>query len=174
MIRLPAGLDGAEEERLIAGLVRRVTGERRAEAAGGDAALARRAERLADAYVDGVRPTSVTWSPRMRRRYGSCTPSTRTIRISRELAAAPAYVVDHVLVHELAHLVVADHSPAFHAILDRHPEGARADGWLEGFAAGRLRAASVAGPGDGTVDDADPIAEGAVDGADAVDGGALG
>lgn len=144
VLRLPAGLATTEEERLIAGLVRKVVGAERAAAAGGDAALAARAAELADRYVDGVRPTSVTWSSRMRQRYGSCTPSTGTIRISRDLATAPAYVLDHVLVHELAHLVVADHSPAFRAILARHPDGARADGWLDGFRAGQLAASAGA------------------------------
>jgi len=73
VVRLPAGLPPAEEERLIDGLVRKVTGRLHAAAAGGDAGLARRAQELADRYLDGVRPSSVVWSARMERRYGSCT-----------------------------------------------------------------------------------------------------
>ena len=35
-----------------------------------------------------------------------------------------------MLVHELAHLVVADHSAAFHALVDRYPKAERARGFL--------------------------------------------
>ncbi len=155
VVRLPAGLPADEEERIVAGLVRKVTGASRAAARGGDAALERRAAELADRYLDGVRPSSVRWSGRMQRRYGSCSPTARTIRISRELASAPTYVLDHVLVHELAHLVVADHGPRFHELVARHPDAARATGWLEGYTAGRLAAsADVDGrEGEALVDD---------------------
>jgi predicted metal-dependent hydrolase len=142
VVRLPAGLAREEEERLIGGLVRKVTGRVQAQSLGGDAALQARAEELADRYLDGVRPSSVRWSARMQRRYGSCTPATGEIRISQQLATAPRWVLDSVLVHELAHLVVADHSPAFRELVARYPESERARGWLEGFTAGQLAGGS--------------------------------
>jgi hypothetical protein len=144
IVRLPAGLDRDEEERLIDGLVRKVTRRIQAEALGGDEALQARAEELADRYVDGVRPTSVRWSARMSHRYGSCTVGTGEIRVSDQLATAPRWVLDAVLVHELAHLVVPDHSPAFHALVARFPRADRARGWLEGFSAGQLAAGRAA------------------------------
>jgi predicted metal-dependent hydrolase len=144
VVRLPAGLPSDEEERLIGGLMRKVTGRAQAQALGGDAALLARAVQLADRYLDGVHPTAVRWSPRMQRRYGSCSPATGEIRISDRLASAPRWVLDAVLVHELAHLLVADHSPAFHALVARFPEAERARGWLEGFTAGQLAAGSPA------------------------------
>lgn len=140
VVRLPAGLPAADEERTIATLVAKVLGRQRSVARGGDTALQARAERLADRYLDGVRPTSVRWSTRMARRYGSCTPATGEIRISDRLANAPDHVLDAVLVHELAHLVVADHSPRFRDLVARYPQAERARGWLEGFAAGQLAA----------------------------------
>ena len=42
----------------------------------------------------------------------------------------PGWVVDAVVVHELAHLVEANHSPAFHALADRFPRQERATGFL--------------------------------------------
>lgn len=139
VVQLPAGLPAVEEDRLIRQLVDRVSGRARAVTAGGDEALRRRAEGLADRFVDGVRARSVAWSSRMKRRWGSCTPGDGTIRISDELAAFPDYVLDYVLVHELAHLHVPDHSPAFHAIVERFPDADRARGFLDGvrFAEGR-------------------------------------
>lgn len=167
MVRLPAGLPRAEEERLVVDLVRKVTGAVRAETRGGDAALERRAAALADRYLDGVRPSSVRWSGRMRRRFASCTPADGSIRVSRELASAPTFVLDHVLVHELAHLQVADHGPDFHALVQRYPQAARATGWLEGYTAGRLAAASVRADAETAA-----LVTGAIED-DAVDDGAL-
>jgi predicted metal-dependent hydrolase len=140
VVRLPAGLDPREEERLMRRVVDAVVGRSAAESLGGDDELRRRAERLADRFLDGVRPTSVRWSTRMRRLYGSCSPGRGDIRISARLATAPRYVLDAVLVHELAHLVHPDHSAAFHRLVARYPDADRARGWLEGFAAGQLAA----------------------------------
>ncbi|MEX1177620.1 MAG: M48 family metallopeptidase [Nitriliruptor sp.] len=154
VVRLPLGISRAEEERLIAGLVHKVTGASRAASRRSDADLERRAARLADRYLDGIRASSVSWSSRMRRRYGSCTPAEGTIRISRELASAPDYVLDHVLLHELVHLRVPGHGADFHELLDRHPDARRASGWLEGYAAGRLAAGTEPdAAGDDLVDD---------------------
>jgi hypothetical protein len=153
VVRLPAGLAPAEEERLIDSLLRKVTGRSRAASLGGDAALARRAAQLADDYLDGVRPSRISWSGRMARRYGSCTPADGTVRISRDVASFPAYVRDYVILHELAHLVVADHSPSFHDLLGRFPDATRARGFLEGYTAGRLAAGTPdPEPPDGAVD----------------------
>lgn len=66
------------------------------------------------------------------RRWGSC--STRGIvRVNWRLAMAPDFVRRSVVAHEVAHLVHFDHSPAFHALLDRLFEGtiAEADRWLK-------------------------------------------
>jgi hypothetical protein len=47
----------------------------------------------------------------------------------------PGYVVDYVLLHELAHLLVPDHGPRFWALLEAYPRTERARGYLEGVAA---------------------------------------
>ena len=39
-------------------------------------------------------------------------------------------MLDHVIVHELAHLVVPNHSPAFDALVQRNPLTERAIGYL--------------------------------------------
>lgn len=142
VVRLPAGLPAAEEERMIDGLVRKVTARLRSEALGGDEELSRRAGVLADRYLDGVRPSAVRWSSRMARQLGSCTPATGEIRISRRIAAYPSWVRDYILVHELAHLVVPGHSAAFHELVARYPHAERARGWIDGHEAGLLAAAT--------------------------------
>jgi predicted metal-dependent hydrolase len=46
----------------------------------------------------------------------------------------PEWVVDYVLLHELAHLLVPGHGPAFWAMLESYPRLERARGYLEGVA----------------------------------------
>lgn len=132
VVQLPAGMEAGAEAALVDQLVSRVSGRDRAERVAGDQALAERARGLAEQYLDGVQPASVTWSGRMRRRWGSCTPADGTIRISRAVAAFPGWVLDYVLVHELAHLQEPGHGARFHALLARYPHAERARGFLEG------------------------------------------
>ncbi len=123
-VQAPAGIDADELDRHIEELVGRL--ERRYQASSVD--LDDRAAVLARRYGLPL-PERVTWAEQ-RARWGSCTPSTGHIRISTRLAAWPPWVLDYVLVHELAHLVHADHSPAFQALVDRYPKAERARGFL--------------------------------------------
>jgi predicted metal-dependent hydrolase len=47
----------------------------------------------------------------------------------------PEYVIDYVLLHELAHLLVPGHGPRFWRLLEGYPRTERARGFLEGVAA---------------------------------------
>ncbi len=123
-VQAPAGIDADELDRHIEELVGRL--ERRYQASSVD--LPDRAAVLARRYGLPL-PEQVTWAEQ-RARWGSCTPSTGHIRISTRLAAWPPWVLDYVLVHELAHLVHADHSAPFHALVDRYPKAERARGFL--------------------------------------------
>ena len=50
-------------------------------------------------------------------RWGSCSPHNRTIRYSWRVIMAPHAVVDYLAAHEVAHLVHADHSPAYWSVV---------------------------------------------------------
>ena len=91
--------------------------------------VAARARRLARDH-DLPRPRSVRWVDNMRQRWGSCTPEDGSIRVSARLAAYPTWVLDYVLVHEIAHLVVANHGPEHDALVDRFSYAERARGFL--------------------------------------------
>ena len=78
-------------------------------------------------------PSSVRWAAQ-NTRWGSCTSADRTIRISSHLERAPQYVIDAVIVHELAHLLRSDHGREFRSLIARYPDNARADAFLAGMA----------------------------------------
>lgn len=143
VVQVPAGIPAAEESALVHDLVSRVLRRDAVDRFGGDVALAQRAVAVADRWLDGVRATEVRFSHRMDQRWGSCTPGRGTIRIASQVAAFPDYVVDGVLVHELAHLVVPGHGRDFHRLVDRYPHRDRADAFLEGVRRG-LASALVA------------------------------
>ena len=86
--------------------------------------------------MDGVRPASIRWVTNQNKRWGSCSNATGDIRISHRLRAVPEWVLDATIVHELAHLVHADHSPRFHAVANRHPRQQDALIFLEGYSLG--------------------------------------
>ena len=141
VVQLPARMTRAEEAQWVERMVRRVlAGERRRLKSDED--LLARAARLASTYLDGkATPAAVRWVDNQQRRWGSCTPEDGTIRLSRRLANAPDYVVDYVLLHELAHLIEPGHGPAFAALMAGYPKLERAEGYLEG-----VEAATSAGP----------------------------
>jgi predicted metal-dependent hydrolase len=126
-ISIPAAMTAADEERWVAEMVRRM--ERRTATDGID--LAARAAALADRY--GLpRPRAIRWVDNQEWRWGSCTPSDRTIRISSRLVGEPGWVLDYVIVHELAHLSVPRHDRRFWALVRRYPRAERAHGFLMG------------------------------------------
>lgn len=115
----------------------------------GDTELAARAEWLSEQYLGGrARPASVRWVTNQNTRWGSCTPAEGSIRLSHRLKGMPEYVVDYVLLHELAHLLVPGHGRRFWELLEAYPRTERARGYLEGVvAAGRLPHLPGAGTG---------------------------
>lgn len=134
VVAIPARFTRAEEEHWVAEMTRRVVASEQRRRPG-DAELAARADRLAAAYLPpGVRPASITWVTNQGRRWGSCTPAQRTIRISHRVQSMPSWVIDYVVVHELAHLVVRGHGPEFWRIVESYPHTERARGFLHGVA----------------------------------------
>lgn len=116
-------------------LVERLMTQRPSTVAG-DAALEARVAVLADLYNDGITPSSVRWVGNQRSRWASCSPGTREIRVSSRLRQCPDWVIDAVLVHELAHLQEAGHGPAFWEIANRHPRQGESALFLEGYSLG--------------------------------------
>jgi hypothetical protein len=135
VVQIPARLRGRERVAFVDDLVVRLLTQR-PQSSAGDATLEERAVVLAELYNDGVLPSSVRWVNNQQARWASCSPASREIRVSSRLRQCPEWVIDAVLVHELAHLQEADHSTQFYAIADRHPRQVDSALFLEGYALG--------------------------------------
>jgi predicted metal-dependent hydrolase len=134
VVLLPARMTKADEQHWVTTMVRRLE-RSEARRRPSDAELARRAERLSERYLEGLaRPVSVRWVDNQHQRWGSCTPADKAIRLSRRMQGMPEWVVDYVLLHELAHLLERGHTRTFWRLVDRFPKAERAKGFLEGVA----------------------------------------
>jgi predicted metal-dependent hydrolase len=149
VVLIPARFSRADEQLWVGRMVGRLTAPLSGRRANPDAALCARAKTLSSRYFRGrARPTTVVWVSVMRTRWASCTPADGTIRVSSRLAQMPSWVLDYVLVHELAHLLVPGHGPDFWALVNRYPRTERARGYLDG-----VSSAANLGIAEGAVDD---------------------
>ena len=126
---VPASMPDAERRRWA-----EVMGRRLRRGAGrtprGDEGLMERAAALNRRYFDGRLRWKAIGYAEMNHQWGSCSFTEGTIRIARRAAAFPDWVVDYLLMHELAHLEQSDHGPAFHALEELYPLAERARGYL--------------------------------------------
>ncbi|MDQ6934731.1 MAG: M48 family metallopeptidase [Actinomycetota bacterium] len=134
VVMIPARFTRAEEAEWVRTMLGRLErSEARQQRT--DDQLAQRAVELSRDYLDAeARPNSVRWVSNMNSRWGSCTTVEGTIRLSDRLQPMPAWVVDYVLLHELAHLLEPSHNQRFWQWVDRYPRAERAKGYLEGVA----------------------------------------
>ena len=139
IVSLPAHLDPVLRQQTIDWLVRRLLTRYPPKPDMGDDALLARAIALSERHLIGVRPSSVRWVTNQTARWGSCSYYSGEIRISHRLRAVPDWVLDSVLVHELAHLTYPDHSPAFHRFANQYPRHEEAGVFLAGYELGLAR-----------------------------------
>ncbi|WP_198664080.1 M48 metallopeptidase family protein [Jiangella endophytica] len=160
VVCLPSRLSKAEERRWVQVMLDRLAAQEKRRRPSDEGLLAR-AGGLSRKYLGGrATPTSVRWSSTQRARWGSCTPSDGSIRLSSRLQGLPTWVIDYVLVHELAHLLVNDHGPEFWALVGTYPRAERARGFLDGYshAAGAAPSGDADETGDGDEDDVAEVA----------------
>ncbi|MCW2632754.1 MAG: hypothetical protein JWR88_1716 [Pseudonocardia sp.] len=139
VVFIPGWMSKAEERRWVDEMVQRLQrseARKRSPARTSDDALLTRSRQLSRRYLGGkAEPAVVRWVAPMRTRWASCTPSEGTIRVSNRLRDAPAWVLDYVLVHELAHLIAPGHDETFWALVRSYPRTERAMGYLQGLSA---------------------------------------
>src|SRR5919112_3483534 len=135
VVMIPASLSRKEEAEWVQTMVARLERSERRRCPSDDSLL-QRALGLSDRYLGGLAtPESVRWVENQKSRWGSCTPNDRTIRLSARLQGMPGWVIDYVLVHELAHLLEPGHDERFWAWVNRYPRAEQAKGYLQGWSA---------------------------------------
>ena len=96
-----------------------------------DAELQQRAKELNKKYFGGrLSWEEIKYVTNQNKRYGSCSPASKRIRLNHRLAKMPKFVRDYVIVHELAHLEQANHGPKFWELVYQYPLTERARGYL--------------------------------------------
>lgn len=138
VVLIPDRFSRAEETEWVARMLARLAA-REERIRRTDSELLVRARRLIARYLPDqagdIVPASVRWVTNQNGRWGSCTPDDRTIRISHRIQEMPDWVIDYVLLHELAHLAVPSHNADFWELVNRYPKAERARGYLEGISA---------------------------------------
>jgi predicted metal-dependent hydrolase len=141
IILAPQRITDRELDSIARGLVTRL--DKRQSLQRSDDELERRAHELTKIYLGTTLSilcpagVSIRWVTNQNTRWGSCTPTQGTIRISHRLQGVPDYVLDAVLLHELVHLIESGHNPRFYSFMDRYPEHEKANAFLAGFLHGQ-------------------------------------
>jgi len=135
VVSIPARMSKADEREMVPQMVAKIRAQEAAATMSEETLHARVDELLTELAPEiTLRPSAINWRG-MRERWGSCTGTDRTIRISDRLKGAPDYVVDYVLFHEAIHLQHFDHGPEFKALLARFPLENQAEAYLSGYEA---------------------------------------
>lgn len=131
VVYLPTGLSEAEEQHWVERMRAKLEQQNLRRALKTDEALRERAEELNRELFGGkLTIAEIRFVTNQNHRYGSCTPATATIRISHRLSDMPTWVLDYVIVHELAHLIEPNHSARFWKLVNRYKLTERARGFL--------------------------------------------
>lgn len=80
---------------------------------------------------DAIPPLIAKWEPiigvkieryfvqRMKTKWGSCSPATRSIRLNTDLAKKPPECLEYIVVHEMVHLLEPSHNNRFISLMDQ-------------------------------------------------------
>lgn len=67
----------------------------------------------------GVKPSSISYKATISK-WGCCHTRSKRIMFSAYLLLLPEWCIEHVVVHELAHIIVPNHSAKFYAVMDKY------------------------------------------------------
>ncbi len=130
VIHIPAKMSQREEREWTQRMKERIAKKRRSKRENSNY-LQKRAEKINKRLFGGkLELGSITYSENQKKRHGSCNTLTGSIRISSRLKTMPEWVLDYVIVHELAHLVYGDHSQNFWNLVNQYKLAERARGFL--------------------------------------------
>ena len=130
-VKAPAGISDEDLEKTISRLKKRIINRKLKRDLNVKEDLKEVAERLNRKYFGGrLKIDSIEYSTNQNSRFGCCNFKTGKILISHRLADMPDWVRDYVIVHELAHLIIPNHSRAFQELTAKYGLKERAIGYL--------------------------------------------
>ncbi|MGB9911470.1 MAG: M48 family metallopeptidase [Microgenomates group bacterium] len=127
-VRLPAWISEKESQKIIKNFIARV--KRKHSIITNNKQLKKLADQLNNQYFEGKLKYKIYWSKNQNSLEGSCSYKKGVVRISYRLKTLPKWVLKAVIVHELTHLLVPNHSQKFWEIANRYPLMERARGYL--------------------------------------------
>lgn len=92
--------------------------------------LQNRAEMLKKKYVPSAPDFTISYSESLRTTWGKCFTGRKEIILNPKLSKFPLWVVDMVIIHELAHLIHPNHGKEFRALVSKYRLKERATGYL--------------------------------------------
>lgn len=95
-----------------------------------DNELSKRAEKLKKKFIPEAPDYSIQFQKSLTRTWGKCYTRQRRIIINPVLGTYPKWVLDYVIIHEIAHLLVPNHGKEFRALVNRYKLKERAVGFL--------------------------------------------
>lgn len=134
VVSIPATFTARQEKQWVERMVAKLNAKS-VLSAHSDDGLSGRAAQLAAQFLAGKGvPASIRWVTNQNSRWGSATPAARAIRLSHKLQGMPEWVIDYVILHEMAHLIEPSHSDAFWSLLRSYPHTETAKAFLLGAA----------------------------------------
>lgn len=131
IIRAPENIPEDRLQEAVAELKARIERRQLKKELNRNDTLARRAREFNARYFENkLIVSSIEYVTDQNSKFGCCNYRTGRIRISHRISAMPQWVIDYVIIHELAHLVVPDHGKAFRDIVSRYKLAERAKGYL--------------------------------------------
>lgn len=132
-VRVPFWLPRYKAEQMARKFLKRI--KKRTVKRTSDSFLKKRAAVLNKSCLGNkVKDFSIRWSTRQKSIFGVCNSSKREIRISSRIKNAPSWVVDYLIIHEMAHLIFANHGRLFWQMVRKYPKHAEAKAFLKGWA----------------------------------------
>lgn len=130
VIHIPAKMSQREELEWTRRMKEKIVKKRRSQRKSSTDLLKRAQKINKKLFCGKLEIGSITYSDNQKKRRGSCNTLSGSIRISSRLASMPEWVLDYVIVHELAHLVYGDHSKNFWTLVNQYKLAERARGFL--------------------------------------------
>jgi len=129
-IYIPDSLTKPEEQNWIRQMKKRFEKKKGLKKLNSNDMLYTRAQQINKRYFDGNLDFEIKYVTNQRKRFGSCSPGQKRIRLSDRIADMPRWVQDYVIIHELAHLIHPNHSKKFWEKVHQYKYAERAKGYL--------------------------------------------